>query len=94
MNAKNAIRDQLAERDQMVIVRLREALEPFAKMAQALKNIDDNLVITSDHLERNPEFPNYYLATRDLRLALAAFNDSQSWPSLGEGGCTVIGIEG
>ena len=51
---------------------MRTALEPFAKMASALVDIDKELTITDSDLQRTPDLPNYYLATRDLRAAAAA----------------------
>jgi len=56
---------------------LREAMAPFEKMARALKYIDDEIVITADHLEKHAEFANYYLATRDLRGVLAALAQTE-----------------
>jgi hypothetical protein len=52
--------------------RLRSALEPFAKMADALVEIDKELIITDERLKRTKSLPNYYLTTRDLRAARAA----------------------
>ena len=82
IDAANVIEQQAAELSRLrqseaalreENARLRDALTPFAKMADAIVRINDDLIVTNSMLERTADLPNYYLATRDLRAAKSAF---------------------
>lgn len=57
------------------VERLEMALEPFAKMADALEGHPDIRIVTNDRLTRSSDLPNYYLTKRDLNEARDALAD-------------------